>query len=172
MGVLAKILFEQPTRPSELAGGIPPALDELVLSMLAKERADRPTDGGAVLAQLDALALSEAREPGRAASEGRLTGAEQWLMSVVLGGVSDDRNLLGEATTLVSQDVCAARTALERAAASFGATLDWLANGTAIAVLILPGSALEQAARAARCALAMRAAACIIAWSARRAWAR
>src|SRR5262249_26766865 len=57
MGVLAKILFEESQRPSELCEGLAPELDELVGRMLAKDPAARPPDGAAAATALEALAM-------------------------------------------------------------------------------------------------------------------
>src|SRR5204863_9798983 len=43
--MIARHLFEPPRSPSALARGIPPQLDVLVTSMLAKDAAHRPTIG-------------------------------------------------------------------------------------------------------------------------------
>jgi tetratricopeptide (TPR) repeat protein len=52
MAILAKILLEDPRRPGERVRGLPPALDALVMSLLAKDADGRPRDGGAVAAAL------------------------------------------------------------------------------------------------------------------------
>jgi tetratricopeptide (TPR) repeat protein len=155
MGVFAKILFEEPRRLSELKLGIPLDLELLIERTLAKDRTERPADGAKLVDLLDALAQVGAAPAARPAHDS-LTGAERWLMSVVLGGSPQDGYALGEAPTVFAQASRTSRNAVERAVAVYGANLDWLADGTAIAVLVFRGSASEHAARAARCALEMR----------------
>src|SRR5215472_14472048 len=55
VAVLAKVLFEDAPRPSDLRPDIPPALDDLVRRMMAKEPSARPDSGAAVVSELDAL---------------------------------------------------------------------------------------------------------------------
>jgi tetratricopeptide (TPR) repeat protein len=55
MALLTKILFEEAPRVIDLVPELPPELDALVARMLAKDRASRPADGAAVLAELRAL---------------------------------------------------------------------------------------------------------------------
>jgi CheY-like chemotaxis protein/tRNA A-37 threonylcarbamoyl transferase component Bud32 len=53
--LFAKVLGEMPAPPSSLAGDIPPALDELVLELLAKRPEDRVPSAAALLERLQAL---------------------------------------------------------------------------------------------------------------------
>jgi serine/threonine-protein kinase len=55
--VLAAALAEQPTPPSALVPGIPPAVDELVLRFVAKSPDARPAHGEEARAQLEQLEL-------------------------------------------------------------------------------------------------------------------
>jgi CheY-like chemotaxis protein/tRNA A-37 threonylcarbamoyl transferase component Bud32 len=56
MALFAKVLSEDPPRPGSLAGGVPPALDDLVLRLLAKRPEDRVPSAAVLLEQLQALA--------------------------------------------------------------------------------------------------------------------
>lgn len=74
MALLTKILFEEAPRVIDLVPEMPPELDALVARMLAKDRASRPADGAAVLAELsvfsaNTLAHWSARPPQRAMLE-------------------------------------------------------------------------------------------------------
>jgi serine/threonine-protein kinase len=56
MDVLMRHLQKAPPRPSELWPEIPPALEALILSCLAKSPAERPRDAGELLARLERVA--------------------------------------------------------------------------------------------------------------------
>src|SRR5690606_32482256 len=100
MEVLAKILFSEAPRVSDLREGVPPALDELVLRMMQKRADERPTLP-AVASELEAIAamprLRELRPRARAASgeggEPAVSGDEQRLMSVVLASEEASKKL-------------------------------------------------------------------------------
>jgi CheY-like chemotaxis protein len=56
IGLFSKVISEPPKRPGELVAGIPPALDELVLQLLAKQAADRVPSAAVLVERLQALA--------------------------------------------------------------------------------------------------------------------
>ncbi len=164
IAILAKMLFEAPPRVRELRKDVPPALDELLARMLSRDPLQRPGDGGIVAAELSALGpldgagVVTARE---ASSHGDvITRGEQRLVSVV--AVASHTHLEGEESTIVDgtwQGMKSLSNSLRAAIQPFGAHLESLASG--MIVVTLPGrhSATDQATRAARCVLAMRAAA-------------
>ena len=147
--ILAKILFGTPPRVSELWPEVPQNLDALIAQMLSKEPARRPSDGANLAAALGALgplghhASSTPRE--RAVSAPAFTGGERWFLSVVmLGGAAQEAEL--------------APDALGHAIQPYGGRLEQLADGSTVVVLEADHRvATDQAAQAARCALAMRA---------------
>jgi tetratricopeptide (TPR) repeat protein/predicted Ser/Thr protein kinase len=163
IAILAKMLFEKPPRVRELRKDVPPELDELLARMLSRDPLSRPADGGVVAAelaaleQLDAVGSFAARE---ASAHGDvITRGEQRLVSVV--AVASHTHLEGEESTIVDgtwQGMQSLSKSLRAAIQPFGAQLESLASG--MIVVTLPGrhSATDQAARAARCVLAMRAA--------------
>ena len=55
LALLAKIALWEPPRPSTIAGEIPPALDDAIMKMLAKDPAKRPRDGNEVVALLSTI---------------------------------------------------------------------------------------------------------------------
>jgi hypothetical protein len=139
--VLAKTLFEDAPRLSEMKPGVSHALELLVARMLAKDSGQRPADGGAVSRAI--VELADARRSG-APPAGALTAGEQVLVSVVL---------VDPGARPTAKDV----EELRVSAAHFGARLDLLANGHVILTLSGTRDATDQAAQAARCALALRA---------------
>jgi len=163
LAIFAKILLEEPAPLDTLCPAAPPALVQLVKRMLAKDPEGRPADGGAVAAELDAIAreTSLAREAGEsptvlerrvpAESPRRETTrtrvalgpAEQRVSCVVLAGPV----LGGVAPTLEE---------LQHVVDAHGARVDPLLDGGVLASLSGRGGATDLAARAAGAALALR----------------
>ncbi len=56
MGLFTKVLGEPPKRPGALVEGVPPALDELIVQLLAKQAADRVPSAAVLVERLQALA--------------------------------------------------------------------------------------------------------------------
>ncbi len=162
MAVLAKILLEEAPRPRELVPDLPAAVDDLVLRLLAKDPAARPGDARAVAAELRTpLARSEGAGEPRPAGEGparSLTSGEQRLLSVVVAeGPTAAGRTAGADPTMSAADVPARMAALDQAMSDLGAHLEHLVGGALVVTLQSRGAATDQAAQAARCALAMRA---------------
>jgi len=147
VAVMAKVMFEDAPRASDLRPEIPDALDEVVARALAKDREARPKDGFALaeaLRNVRALASLETQER-RAVVDHRdgtspvdtpsISEGEQRVVSVVLA-------VLGDASA-------------HRAALAFGARVESMVGGHLAAILEGDGVATDLAARAARCALAM-----------------
>jgi hypothetical protein len=146
--ILGKILFSEAPRVSALWPEVSEDLDALVATMLAKDPALRPSDGANLAAALAALGPrihSSAVAPrGRVALAPAITGGERRLLSVVLLGAAADGD--------------PAEAALERAIKPYGGRMEQLADGSTLVVLEADRHvATDQAAQAARCALAMRA---------------
>lgn len=166
MAVLAKVLFEEAPRLSSAAAGIPEALDDLVERMMSKDARRRPANGDEVADLLTSLALEldMPEDPVRMPSNRPprpLTTREQKLVAVVAGSPAANRAERIEARGANAPTVAAeaAINAHEFAteAASYGARFASLADGSCIAVLEVLGSATDLALRAARCALALSA---------------
>ena len=151
IAILGKILFSDAPRVSALWSEVPEDLDALVGRMLAREPALRPADGAELAAALAALGprvRSAAVAPrGRAARRSALTGGERRLLSVVLLAAADD--------ALAVDD-------LQRVIRPYGGRMEQLADGSTMVVVDADRQAdwqvaTDQAAQAARCALAIRA---------------
>jgi tetratricopeptide (TPR) repeat protein/predicted Ser/Thr protein kinase len=147
--ILAKILFDAPPQVSELWPEVPESLDALIAQMLAKDPTFRPGDGTSVAAALAALGPLENTVPvaprKRAASPRTTTRKERRLLAVVMLGPPGPDDALFE-------------DPLRYAVGPHGGRLEQLADGSTVVVLEADHQiATDQAARAARCALAMSA---------------
>lgn len=159
LAVLAKIIFEDAPRVSEVEPSTPPALDDLVSRMLAKEREQRPKDGSEIAEQFrkirQSLGVSPISPSEIAASSvsrvvPALTKSERRSVSVVLGAVA------GRAfdVTLPLDAFEERRVVLRQIAEQHGGRLDSLGSADFLAVF----SGRDFAARAARAALSIRSA--------------
>jgi len=168
--LLAKILLQEAPRARQIRPALPRALDDVVARMLAKEPGRRFPDARSVIVALDALGTLpdlDVGGAGRRRAQPGLTVSEQRVACVVLAGPSTtaERRWRGETAPV---EVPAADTPAEgqlrRLAAleddllrAHGAELHPLPDGAVVLTLPDGGKAGEQAARAARCALALRA---------------
>jgi tetratricopeptide (TPR) repeat protein len=168
--LLAKILLVEAPRVRDLAPHVPAAVDDCVARMLAKDPEQRLADAGALLLALGALGpLGEGRpiggsRPGTVtaaltASERRIAcvviagpspmGERRWNGQTVPAGASDEEVLLaGQLRRLIAVEDDLVRL--------HGARIHPLPDGSVVVSLPEVESATDQAARAARCALAMR----------------
>src|SRR5439155_19359838 len=83
MAILAKLVLEEPQRASEVAA-LPPALDELLARMLAKDPLLRPNDGGVLVQELASMAPVSSKRPPQMSLPGSLGRDEMRLVSVVI----------------------------------------------------------------------------------------
>jgi tetratricopeptide (TPR) repeat protein len=176
MAVLAKVLLEEAPRVSEICTDVPTALDRLVARMLSKEPERRPADAAAVVAELCVLGALEGDTMSDRAPTSvtpALTRGEQRLVSVLLVGAdrgappeSDPRSCAATTecvvdaavtTRVVPEDRGEVDEAVRAVVAEHGGQFDRLADGTRVVTLMGAGAATDQAVRAARCALAVRA---------------
>jgi hypothetical protein len=145
--ILAKILFDPAPRMSELWPHVPEALDALVAQMLSKDPALRPSDGANLAAALAALGplTRTGSPPDASARPVEADGSERRLLAVVMLGpaVHDDAQI---------------DQALRSAVVPYAGRFEQLADGSTIVLLDAERQvATDHAARAARCALALRA---------------
>jgi hypothetical protein len=139
MAVLAKILLEEAPLASDVRPGLPRVLVDLVARMLSKAPELRPKDGAAVVAALAALGEVETIDEAPAAPRAPTLGSEERrLHSVVLAADA------GFVPSIVE---------------AHGGRLEPLAGGAVLALWSGSEAATDQAERAARGALALRAAA-------------
>ncbi len=194
--LLGRTLLEDCPRLLAAMPDAPPGLDELLARMLARDPADRPADGDAVVRALEPFARpsrSSMTPLAAAASEARAEVFDPKRTEPVLAdpfaaetspgqpaltepGSVDDNGptappavsppCLGEGERRLLSVVLVARESpregvtfgtLRAAAESFSAEFEVLWGEVAMIVLRATGAATDQAARAARCALAMRA---------------
>lgn len=152
IGVLAKVLHEAPPRPSLVVPGLDPRFDALMAKLLAKEREQRLPDARAVLDELQALGQSPAPAAHRRRTLSSMGGAEQRIVSVILGKVKgvappDSGVLPGRGT---STDL------LQRVTARFGAQIASLEGGVLLLVSSGKGEANDRASQAVLCALELQ----------------
>ena len=152
IAVLSKILLHPAPSLRGPCPELPEWLDGLVLSMLAKEASARPSAATVAVALSTPLSLGREPPPERPAGATALTHGEQRVVSIILvnaiGGAAG-----ADGPTLLD---AASPKALIPLFAEFGAKVERLANGTLVATLVTAGSATDQAARTARCALLVR----------------
>jgi tetratricopeptide (TPR) repeat protein len=163
--LLATILHDPAPSVRTLRADVPPELDALVDRMLSKDPALRPADGNAVARSLAAIraAMSATTAAARAPHVPRresLTTSERRFVCVLLArGGASERVDPSEAPTRVDsevRDLAEARGARD-AVRGLGADVELLADGTMIMTMAGAAAAHEQATRAARCALVLRA---------------
>lgn len=159
VGVLAKILFNEIPRIRDVRPDLPESLDCLVAHLMAKDPDQRPANGAAVIAALDGLgSLGEfAPAPAVAPAAPSITGGEQRLLSVMLVARQGDV-LAATQETLTPEQLANTLSPLRSAVMPLGAEVAPLADGAILVKLEGRGTATDQAAQAAACALAIRSA--------------
>jgi serine/threonine protein kinase/tetratricopeptide (TPR) repeat protein len=157
VALLAKVLFEEAPLASQLRREVPAELDELIVRMTAKEPADRPRSAAALATELaDIEALLASTGPRRVSVPSHLTRAEQRIVSVV---VADMTGRGENQPTLTPEEFATLDRTTSRVreiVTPHGAKLEGLTGGYVIATWSGGASANDQAAQAARCALAIR----------------
>jgi hypothetical protein len=185
MALLARILLEDAPRLRDVRRDLPDALDELLARALSKTPEQRPRDGTELAAALRALGDIDAdAEAPRAERPEALTRGERRVVSVVLvAGAAAPAEPETEtptdgpsgAPTTATPTLRARMTgstprssptpgadarqlvrSLRDVARTYGARLVPLLDGSVVVTVSTRGMATDQAARAARCALAVR----------------
>jgi hypothetical protein len=151
LAVLAKIIFEDAPRVSELEVAVPAWLDDLIARMLEKHPGARPRDGAEVASLMAAGAASGSQDIGQVwRSLGR---GERRFLGIVLAGKGD---VIATDATLPVTVEGSLRASMREALERFGARLELFANGTAVVVLDSTSVPTDIAVQAARCSLALR----------------
>jgi serine/threonine protein kinase len=160
LALRAKIMFWDPPPVRELAPEVPPALDALVMRMLAKAPSARFADGAEVVAALEALPPmppSTERRPrmhgSRPTPRPLVSEALPTRRVSIIVVTSPDSLEESEppAEPVVHEDVSLAESLLH-----YGAAVDVLPDGARVATLTDADSAHQQALAAVRCALVLR----------------
>ncbi|MBK8943305.1 MAG: protein kinase [Polyangiaceae bacterium] len=144
VAVMAKILADDPPRPSAVAAHVPSGVDRLIGRMLAKSPEQRPSDMSAILGELRALRSAVLTSEQRGVPPAQMTRREQHLVGVVLVTIPDGG---GDMKAAIA------------AAIAHEARVFRLDDRAYLFVIRRAATADEEAARAAECALAVRAAA-------------
>ncbi|WP_437716904.1 protein kinase [Sorangium sp. So ce448] len=167
MSILLKIVLEDVQRASELRADVPPSLDVLCTRMLAKDPAERPRDGAAVAAALNAVGLgatlpiAEVSTPvasvraSPSSSSPSLTHKERRVTCVLL--MAPEPPMAGGAGRSDAEtEIASAAEEMTREVAALGVQLDLLMDSSILMTFTGTGLATDQAVRAARCALSLR----------------
>ena len=155
MAVLGKLLLDEPPLLRELRPELPGALERLVARMLSKSPAERPAGGAEVAAEL--ATITAGIEGGLPLVEA-LTRAEQRLLCiVVIGPGPAEAGIDVRGTTHTMPSAAAPPERVAQLAPPYDARVERLADGSTLIHWDSTGSATDEAARAARFALALRA---------------
>ncbi|WP_104987400.1 serine/threonine-protein kinase PknK [Sorangium cellulosum] len=156
LSVALKIVLTEPPRLRELRAELPAQLDDLVAAMLSKSPDRRPRDGDAVAAALAGLGESLLEWPSASSSGVRsreITSSERKVVSLIL---ARDAVVEGAEAPPAEERDRRAR-ALGAVAERYRGQLEILADQSPVIVLSSAGAPTDLAARAARCALSLRA---------------
>jgi hypothetical protein len=152
LAALAAVLLEEPEPPRKLAPAISPELERVVLRMLSKDPAQRPADGDAASAALDA-AEGDTRTLGGAGAPPTLAGLshrEQRLVLVLVALPSEERRAI-EATQRADEPdptTLKLRGIVEQSEGR----VELSAEGALVASFSDAGATRDRVARALRCA--------------------
>jgi tetratricopeptide (TPR) repeat protein len=147
VAVLARVLRDEPPRPSDLCPELGQTFDGLIAKMLAKDPRDRFRDAQAVLVAIDALITDGALVSGTARSYRGLSTAERRFVGVIIG--CGATALGGQGTGLATSDL----NGIRQVAGQFGTEPVAFRGNAFMIVLSAPGAATDHAAQVVRCAL-------------------
>jgi eukaryotic-like serine/threonine-protein kinase len=170
VAILAKVMLEPAPRVDSMRADLPPALGDLVADLLEKEPEGRPPDGLAVAARLAGLgSLVDSGTFHVLAPSPSITAGERKVVSIVLAyRVTDPApvSMMEDVAQAAADADTRAETlelplevmdALQAAVEPYRARANLLADGSAVVPVFGSAAATDQAARAARCAMALHA---------------
>ncbi|MCE9576711.1 MAG: protein kinase [Deltaproteobacteria bacterium] len=160
LAIWAKILLEDPPPLLAVRPDVPPALSALVQRLLEKNPAHRPATALAVADELRRLELGDGEGVTGITAIGAVgSSIERRRVAVVMvGDVAGDITLDGKhASGPTEVDASPVFAELAECAARYGGQFEGLAAGAGLVTFAGSPSATDLAARAARCALAVRA---------------
>ncbi|XXR64601.1 protein kinase [Sorangium sp. So ce388] len=164
LSLLMKVVLEEPPRLGELRDGVPAPLESLVTRMLAKDAGHRPRDGAAVAEALAILGpaglpVGGSERPAPPAPGVEITTAERRVVCVILAADGRDQAATLPDTEGASEtgELRPDAEALRRIAARHGGRLELMQSRWLLIALSGAESPTDLAARAAHCALALRA---------------
>ncbi|HRG98229.1 MAG TPA: protein kinase [Polyangiaceae bacterium] len=160
--VLARVLLETPPRVRQRSPALPEALDDLVARMLAQDPRERPRDGAEVHRALEALGpafehLGTAPTEVGDAAPTPASRAEQRITALLLIARAAHTEDAALAKTEADGEDGRALGEIAEVARRHGCELVPLALGPLLVLGPSEGPAIDRAARAAACALALTA---------------
>ncbi|MBX3275354.1 MAG: protein kinase [Sandaracinaceae bacterium] len=155
VAVLARVLFDDPPRLRDARPEVAAALDALVSQMIAKDPTARPADAAAVAAALGEPALTlvtsvSQRPPATLSERERRT-------TMIVVATPSPLEEAEPADTARRERSAQRAAAVARALAAIEPSAEVLGSGMAAVLVRASGTLSDQATRAARCALAVRA---------------
>jgi tetratricopeptide (TPR) repeat protein len=144
MAVLGKLALEEAPHVRELRPDVSPELDELIATLLCKQPSGRPDSADELAEEIERL-RAQVRGGGEEQTEpSAVSRGEQRFLTVLMAG------------PLPAESPSAEAPSPDALMSGFGAEAVRLADGTVLAVFAAGNAPDDTAARAARCALAMR----------------
>lgn len=156
--ILVKILFEEAPPISGLRSDLPESLEILIGRMLHKDPAERIPDAMALLDELRGIEIRPKRPEqsgGFPSAPQWLTDSEQKLVTVVYARQGDPQTLEITLSPSHVEELSRRLDKLREDLSALGLRTEIIADGALVGALTVEGetSALDQAERAARCAL-------------------
>jgi len=140
LAILTRIVLEPAPAPSDLCPGVPPALDDLVARMLARDREGRPADASEVVAELTTLeGMPKVEIPSavETTSAQALAASQRRMVMAILGeDAPSEETLSPEEMEQLQRSI----DQMESAAAKPSATVDGIASTRAVTTQITPKS--------------------------------
>ena len=160
--VLMRILHEEPPWLSDSGSTAPPPLLALLGKLLAKDPARRPESADKLIEEIDALGLlgedlrHTLAQTAVGGGQPAFSDDEQALFCVILASAPSSTappTLAADGLGLAEKE---RREELSRTLRGLGASVEWLFDGSLLAMLSGAGSATDQAIQAARAALILK----------------